>query len=232
MMAHAMEAIRDIQTFAAAGYRAGVVEKNSWGRQSELYDAVTRSHSNDKFEIFSPRQTHSAEIILVDQRSSIRNPVADGLMCQSSGICLTVRTADCVPILFADTSIGLCGAVHAGWRGMTSGIIEEMFSLAGKLRSIPENLLVYLGPSIGACCFEVGDEVCALIDDEYVINRSGRNYVDLSNAIRNKVLKFGVNESNVLVSGDCTFCGKERFYSYRRDGDAPIQMVSYIFRSR
>lgn len=231
-MKNVLESVREIEAFDAIGFKAGFIEKNRWSKQSELYDAVSRAFPDNKFEIISPRQTHSSDILFIDGNSSNPNPMADGTISRLPGICLTVRTADCVPMLFADPATGLFGAVHVGWRGFVGGIIEELFAIIRKNGSDFSNMRFFLGPSIGQCCFEIGDEVAALFDDKFVVNRDKRNFIDLPGAVRNKILSHGVNETDIRAGKDCTSCCKERFYSYRRDGEAPIQMVAYIFRAK
>jgi copper oxidase (laccase) domain-containing protein len=88
-----------------------------------------------------------------------------------------------------------------------------------------------LGPSIGNCCYEVGDEVAALFEDHVISKRNDRFFVDLPKALKNKLISLGVRESNVGESPGCTSCLPDKYYSYRRDGKAPIQMVSFILKS-
>ncbi len=215
--------------FGSLGYTAGIVEKSAWKKQDQMYDFIADRDNGRKRDIIIPEQTHSADIAVVDNNSMAAGLSADGLLSESADICLTVRTADCIPLIFADPS-GLFGIVHVGWRGFAAGILNELFIEVRKRGRDAENSSVHLGPSIGKCCFEVGDEVAALFDDDFIEERNGRFYVDLPGAARNIISAYGVRETNVEISSECTCCGKERFYSYRRDGIAPIQMVSYIFK--
>ena len=225
-----MEFIQPVEMFKSLGLSAGITLRSDWGDQSGIYDFIAEFLPDHKNEIVAPRQTHSAQIAWLDKESNQSNIKADGTISESSGLCLTIRTADCMPLLFADKS-GLFGAVHVGWRGLVSGILDELFIKIRERGHLAENISVYLGPSIRNCCFEVGDDVAALFRDDFVINRDGRFYVDLPKAAGNIIAGYGVKDANVEISSECTCCGGERFYSYRRDGLAPLQMVSYIYKS-
>lgn len=215
--------------FGSLGYIAGIVEKSDWKEQDQIYDFIADRDNGRKRDIIIPKQTHSADIAVVDNNSISAGLSADGLLSESADICLTVRTADCIPLIIADSS-GIFGIVHVGWRGFAAGILDELFIEVRKRGYDAENSSVHLGPSIGKCCFEVGDEVAALFDDDFIEERNSRFYVDLPGAAWNIISAYGVKETNVEISSDCTCCGGDRFYSYRRDGFAPIQMVSYIFK--
>jgi purine-nucleoside/S-methyl-5'-thioadenosine phosphorylase / adenosine deaminase len=131
---------------------------------------------------FSPaamRQTHSAMIYRVSQRlgcgplqyqpagdpssydeNSPHAPSGDALISDRPGILLTVRTADCMPVLLVDPARRAVAAVHAGWRGALNRIIEKAAGeMCRTFHSRPEDLMAAVGPSIRACCYEVGEEV-------------------------------------------------------------------------
>ena len=96
-----------------------------------------------------------------DTSSSDRNSAAgDALVTSEPGILLSVRTADCLPVLVADVKLRALAAVHAGWRGALARVIEKTVGEMRRIfRSAPQNLVAALGPAIGCCCYEVGDEV-------------------------------------------------------------------------
>ncbi|MEE9553289.1 MAG: polyphenol oxidase family protein [candidate division Zixibacteria bacterium] len=222
-----MKRLNEIEMFESLGYAAGVVGRSDWGTQERIYDFLAAGINAEKSDIIVPKQTHSADIAFVDNGPSSGVIYADGLLSESADICLTVRTADCIPLIFAEPS-GLFGIVHVGWRGFAAGIIDELFVEVRNKGYNAENSSVYIGPSIGKCCFEVGDEVAVLFDYDFVSEQKGRFYVDLPKAVGNIISSYGVKETNVGMSSECTCCDGEKFYSYRREGAAPIQMVSYI----
>ena len=162
------------------------------------------------------RQTHSDIIWTVRQAEGCLGD-GDALISAEPGLLLTIRTADCVPILLADPIRRVVAAVHAGWRGTVAGIaaltVERMRSEYG---TNPADVLAAVGPSIGPCCFEVGEDV--------LLPRQNRK-ADLWEANRKQLEAVGVGL--VWVAEACTMCDEPRFYSYRRGKDTG-RMVSAI----
>jgi len=168
------------------------------------------------------KQTHSA--VAVSAGVAGHCGEGDALISVEPGLWLEIRTADCVPVLVADPARRVVAAVNAGWRGtaaqIVAGVIERMES-AGSRR---EELLAAIGPAIGACCFEVGEEVAAHFPIERIA-RDPKPFVDLIAANRRQLLKAGVVHIDTLAA--CTHCDESMFYSFRRDkGDG--RMVSAI----
>jgi len=140
-----------------------------------------------------------------------------------------VRTADCLPVLMCSKDGGAFAAVHAGWRGLAAGVIENTIVT---LDIKPANLLVWLGPAISQAAFEVGDEVreAFLVHDPkasscFERNARGRWQADLYGLARQRLNAAGV----LAVSGGdyCTYSDEKRFYSYRRNHNCG-RLVSFI----
>jgi YfiH family protein len=150
---------------------------------------------------------------------------------------VAVRVADCVPVLLADADVGRAAAAHAGWRGVASGIVPAAIARMG---AAPSRVVAAIGPCIGPCCFEVGADVGAEIaratSDAAIARRDatrGKAYVDLRRAVREQLVLLGVRDEaieDVPSAGreGCTRCDAERFYSFRRDGDASGRLVGVI----
>jgi len=142
-------------------------------------------------------------------------PRVDGLVTSSAGLPLAVFVADCVPLILADDRSA--AAVHVGWRGLVAGIVPAAvrnFEDPGKVRAA-------LGPAIGPCHFEVGEDVALAISSATssgapTERRDGSLYVDLPEAVRRALRDLGLRTVDVL--GLCTRHEDERFFSYRRDG--------------
>jgi len=169
--------------------------------------------------VYQARQVHGASVVVVrgdEPLSEIRAIEADALIAAAPGVTVGVRTADCVPALIEDTTAGLCAAVHAGWRGLLAGVLEATLPRLVELGARTERLRVALGPCIGPCCFEVGEEVAEKFAPEHVRRARPRPYVDLRAAAMARLHAAGVR----LVASDvpCTRCDPGRYYSYRRDG--------------
>ena len=151
----------------------------------------------------------------------------DGLWTRTPGLVVAVRVADCVPILLWDPGAPAVAAVHAGWRGTAQDIAGAAVRVGvERLDVAPGRLRAAVGPSIGPCCFEVGDEVVqglrgAGLPDEAFGLRTGprdRPHVDLRAANRALLVRAGVADTSIEDVGGCTSCHPERYESYRRDG--------------
>ncbi len=175
------------------------------------------------------RQVHRDEVVVVPGPAygcwrSGRG--ADGLVTNTPGLYLLGYFADCVPILAYDPVQQAVGLAHAGWRGTLLGIaghlVEVMEQAFGTKAA---DLRVGLGPSIGPCCYEVGEEVISgirahLPKPETLLRpgRPGHAYFDLWEANCQALRRTGVPERQIELSGICTSCQVERFFSYRREG--------------
>lgn len=150
----------------------------------------------------------------------------DGLVTDQVGPVLTTFAADCVPILFADPVARVCGSAHAGWRGTVAGVAPQVVARMVALGSRPGDIRVALGPSIGPCCFEVGPEVVTAFRDRFgdapglVVPGPNKDHVDLRVALAAGLVEVGVAREHIDAGPPCTRCEAERFFSYRRDGQA------------
>ncbi|MBI3545177.1 MAG: peptidoglycan editing factor PgeF [Gammaproteobacteria bacterium] len=157
---------------------------------------------------------------------------ADGCVTGTPGVVCAVLTADCLPIFLCDRRSTRIGLIHAGWRGLAAGIIEEGLR---RIHVPTGNLLAYLGPAIGPSAYEVGDEVRQAFvshnsDDAEsftaVPNRPGHWLADLYDLARRRLRSQGVHE--IYGGLRCTFRERELFFSHRRDGTCG-RMVSLIW---
>ena len=168
----------------------------------------------------SLKQIHSGIVLLGEQMGCAGE--GDALVTARAGVPVSVRTADCYPILLADNRNRAVAAVHAGWRGTSAqiviGALKEMHRLYGTAAA---DVYAAIGPGIGECCYEVGADVARQFDLE-----AGR--IDLAAINRRQLLDAGVAEHRVDVLGGCTKCDAHLFHSYRRDQLAAGRMVSYI----
>ncbi len=162
------------------------------------------------------KQVHGCEV--VDAREA--GCEADASFTDRDGVVCAVLTADCLPLLLSDRSGQAVSAVHAGWRGLAAGVIEQAVS---RFEAPAASLLAWMGPAIGPAAFEVGDEVRqAFIDLESEDARAfqpakpGYWRADLYRLARWRLTRAGVG---FIGGGDyCTVTDRERFFSYRRDG--------------
>ena len=144
-------------------------------------------------------------------------------MTRQSGLAIAVRTADCYPILLADSRNRVVGAVHAGWRGTRTHIVEKAIEkMNAEFGTSATDLYAAIGPGIGVCCYEVGEEVARQF------GFSSRTHLDLVSENRKQLEASGVEPRNIEALGVCTYCDAERFFSYRREKEKAGRMTSYI----
>jgi polyphenol oxidase len=153
-------------------------------------------------------------------------PECDGLITGRTGVALGIRTADCIPIFFADRTCRIIGAAHAGWRGTALGIAARMVeTLAGRFSLRREDILAVIGPAIGPCCYQVDAPVFAAfsaIPGAGLFFRPCREkdrwMVDLALANHLQIRAAGVPGENILTAGLCTACRQDLFFSHRAAG--------------
>ena len=153
---------------------------------------------------------------------------ADALVTNVPGLTLFVFSADCGTVLLHDPDTGAVGAVHAGWRGCAGGIVEKTVQEMRRLYGArPERLWAALGPCIGQCCFESDDDVPAAMQaalgqeaEPYLECRGSKRHVDLEGLNRQWLLRAGVLPERIEVSGLCTACRRDLFWSHRKMGEA------------
>lgn len=179
--------------------------------------------------LFEVSQVHGAVVRMIgagDAPDRVRAEEADGAVTDLAAVAVGVRVADCLPLLIADVRTGRVAAIHCGWRGVAGAIVDRALDALCNDGSEPPDLRAAIGPHIGACCFEVGDEVVVALrlvaHGAAVVARrdgaSGKPHVALAAIVRAQLEVRGVGAAQCDELGGCTRCDAERFYSYRRDG--------------
>ena len=173
------------------------------------------------------RQVHGNRIVQVTD--DFGESEGDGLITDRSGVLLGVTVADCVPVLLFDPEHRAVGAIHSGWRGTASEVllrgIERMIEDFG---TRPEDLRVWVGPSAGACCYEVGSEVAERFDAAASREIGGGKYLfDNRGMILAQLRAARVPSDSIEVDIRCTICD-ERFHSWRREASASGRMVAVV----
>jgi len=183
--------------------------------------------------IIKLRQVHSGIVVDIDDTSAAGEAVeGDAAVTSLRGVMLGVQTADCVPILVADREGRAAAAIHAGWRGTAARIVETAVArLANKFDLDPRNLIAAVGPHIGVCCYEVGDDVVDAMPDPESFERRpdwAKPHLNLAYANRRQLLNAGIPETQIEVSALCTKCREDLFHSFRRDGKRMGHQLSVI----
>jgi len=208
-------------------YRADILEQFRW-----LEHGFGTRHSRawpPSENLAIVRQIHSNRVILADRAGDLGQ--ADALISNTPGLSLAVRTADCLPILIADPENRAIAAVHAGWRGTVQQILGETIrAMSDQFGSRSKDLLIAIGPAIGACCYEVGPEVGEQFSGMFPERQDlkSRARIDLAEATIRQLRRNGGSAGQIDASGLCTRCLGDWFHSYRRDGDAAGRMLSAI----
>jgi YfiH family protein len=160
-------------------------------------------------------------------------PEADAGAADRPGLLLGIETADCQPILFIDARRHRVAAAHAGWRGTAAGIAREALAWLQARGASLEDVQVALGPSIGACCYEVGDDLRAHFGAEdqgfFEVPAAGRRpHLDVRGVNERQIVAAGVPRGNVFHVRECTSCRPDLYCSYRREGTGTGRMISYV----
>lgn len=209
---------------ASSGVFAGLNCGQGSTDQAEIV-AINRARVADAMGVDHDRllgvhQIHSATAITADAPLA-EKPRADALVTATHGLALSVLTADCQPVLFADARAGVIGAAHAGWRGALDGVLHATVDAMEALGAKRENIVTVIGPAISQAAYEVGPEFMdSFISKDpdyarYFINGEGdRMLFDLPGFGLNRLRAAGVGHAE--WTRHCTFSDADRFYSYRR----------------
>lgn len=178
-------------------------------------------------ELAIPLQCHSNNVLKVDTPGEYRE--CDALITNTAHVALVVTVADCVPVLLFDPINKAVGAVHAGWRGTIGLIVKRTVEkMKAEYRTDPAQMLAYIGPSAGVCCYEVGEEVAIMFGNKVVPYQKKKTFLDLKKENMFQLMQLGVLASNSEVSSSCTICERKLFHSFRRDGQKAGRMMAVI----
>ncbi|MEL6520251.1 MAG: peptidoglycan editing factor PgeF [Pseudomonadota bacterium] len=174
----------------------------------------------ESHELVTVAQVHSACAVQIDAVPTSR-PKADGLVTAKEGIALAILTADCVPVLFADSKNRVIGAAHAGWRGAFDGVLEATVDAMVDLGAEKSSIAGALGPSISQRAYEVGPEfVERFVDADpensrfFCAGANGRDHFDLPAYVIQRLRTHGLDKVEWIRH--CTYHDPDKFYSYRR----------------
>jgi len=181
----------------------------------------TRDSNLDQAAMASLKQIHSAATFVAREAGCVGE--GDALVTQAQGVAVSVRTADCFPILLADPETRAVAAIHAGWRGTAAGVVRSSLDrMRSEFGTDPGNVYAAIGPGIGPCCYEVGIEVA----QQFGMHEAGN--LDLAVENKNQLIAAGLQPDRIELVEDCTFCRPTQFFSWRRDRDRAGRMISFI----
>lgn len=205
---------------------------------------------DSRFQMVTVRQVHSALVRSIRAEDGVLEGKlqtaegkavleGDGAITDLPGVMLGMQTADCVPVLVADVKKRVVAAIHAGWRGTVARIVEQgVATMLREYGSHSEDLVAAVGPSIGACCYAVGEEVRSEFGSQFgyaeaLFNmENGQTHLDLWEANRRQLVEAGVPVARVVVMGECTACtcshGERKYFSHRAEHGFTGRMMSVI----
>lgn len=182
------------------------------------------------------RQVHGAAVARLTDGPAPSITDADAIVSTQPGVAVGVVTADCVPILASSDSGRVVAAIHAGWRGLASGVIAAAIA-ALREQAADEPFAAVIGPCIGPCCYEVDEPVlaalaarfAAVLPNAIVPTRPGHHRLDLVTLARHELAICGAPDASIGDLRDaCTRCDAARFHSWRRDGSAAGRLVHHV----
>ncbi len=202
------------------GHAIGDDDANVDENTRRLYAALAL----DATATVTARQAHGAAVAIVDARHrGARIANVDALVTNTPAVPLLLRYADCVPILLYDPKRRAIGLAHAGWRGTLGKIATQTVqAMRDAFGTRPRDLIACLAPSIGACCYRVGDDVIARVRvafddaDALLIPRDGGIHLDLWEANARQLRALGI--AQIEIAGVCVAHHTDEFYSWRAEG--------------
>ena len=215
-----------------------------WSETNERRNAFFASLCADKWQVAAVELIHSKTVLLVDNSGELLGKKADGVLTGNPRLIPTVTVADCMPLFVYDSSSGVFGVLHSGWRG--TGIITEAYCLLrDRYGSKPQDLCVVLGAHIESCCYCVDKERALLFKkrfgDQCAKEAGGSWYLDLQEANLALLERMGVPRGNVLCVSECTACfceeGRHKYGSFRRETahlgeDVPLEERQRAFTAQ
>ena len=203
---------------------------------------VSHAMGVDPARLVVGEQVHGAGNVVAGQSDAGRGarapeevmPGVDSLVTAEGGLPLATLSADCVLVLLADERGRAAGSVHSGWPGTVAGAVPAAVEAFGKMGVTPQQLYASLGPSIRACCYEVGEDLKCKFAARFpwadeVFTRSLRAAIlDLPGAVKRQLTDAGVRPERIFDCGLCTACNLESCYSYRKEGRAAGRIAGVI----
>jgi YfiH family protein len=195
------------------------------------------------FPLVLLKQIHSNAVFVAPSSGKFAKvPEGDALITRHPKVLIAVQTADCLPILLADTTTRTVAAVHAGWRGTLKQIARNALRfMQAEFGSRPRECVAVVGPSIRGCCYEVGAEVVEAFAKEFGYaaalfrqppphraTHKQTQLLDLAQACRQQLLDEGLFPENILTDGPCTSCQIDQFFSHRAEAGRTGRMLGVI----
>ncbi len=203
----------------SVGDEKSAVDKN----RKDFFESLGLSIDNVGYQ----RQIHSDIVNVIGCGGD--NGASDSLLTDKKNLGLAVSVADCTPIFLYDFKNKVIAAVHSGWRGTESKILEKtLVKLKNDFNSNPENIIAYIGPSISQDNYEVGKEVAEKFSDSYLKPIGDKFLFDVAGINYKMLSDFGIPKNQIQKSELCTYELKDLLHSFRRDGNLSGRSLGVI----
>ncbi|MFC1855698.1 peptidoglycan editing factor PgeF [Thermodesulfobacteriota bacterium] len=206
----------------------------------ENFEKVLSTFSVDEKSLVRINQVHGDDVLIINRGAQKKENYGDydAVVTNDPELCLSILTADCVPIFLSDKTKGVFAAVHAGWRGTAKGIVRKVIEIMVRDFSCEvKSISAAIGPAICEDCYEVKEDVLKKLlvsvdkDDIGLFKESqGRIYVDMKRINLIQLGDSGIARGMISCSEQCTFCSDDLFFSFRRENVTGRQL-SLIRRS-
>lgn len=208
-----------------------------------VFNFLKGAHISYKTVVIA-EQIHSVNIaVFTSEASPLLDDLekveeVDGLVTYESDVVLTVRTGDCLPIVYVDKKKEIIGISHQGWRGSLKKMVQKMVEKMSEVGGVRENILIALGPSIGDCCYNIDDDRYYTFLEEFdgysdkiFYMRGGKRHLNLPLLNYLLLVEAGIPKKNIDFFPFCTRCDKDRFFSFRRDKKKDYgEMISFVIK--
>lgn len=214
------------------GFRSG----DDSGAVARNWDAIREITGLTGKPLVMPRMVHGDVLADADAVPESIGPTgllepegADAVYSRRRDRILAVTMADCLTALIFDSNRRTIAAVHAGWRGTRLGIVgKTLQTLIAESHINPEDTWVAFGPCLRPASLEIGEEVAAQLDPKYLIRIGKKVHFDMPACNRDQVLAAGIPSTHLRDMGGCTLMEPDRYFSYRRDGQASGRLAAFI----
>lgn len=214
---------------------------------AELLRAAGWEGDPERVRLIGADQVHGEKIEIVESDSDLQRaqrlpkqpdsrlaafefPETDSLITMQPQTMLVIQTADCLPILFRDSTTGMLGACHCGWKGVYARLGQKTAKQMIRMGACAETIEAWLGPAIRAHNYEVGREMVEKFQAEFPRAEISPNgtHLDLAVAARAQIAEAGLADAQIHDSGECTFGATHLYHSYRRDGPKAGRLLTVI----
>ena len=181
----------------------------------------------DPQNLITVNQIHSSSIISTELPGNY--DCYDGILNFGGKLVCAIKVADCLPIYFVNNASKTLGLLHAGWRGLSLGIIKKYLNKIGEEVDGHLSTYAFIGPSIQSCCFRVKEDVINHFDSDFYSKINDNHFqVDLQKWALNQILDSKIKVENTFISKNCTYCNKSKYHSFRRDGKNAGRMYAIM----